>query len=320
MSESARPTSTCPNCGAARSGAFCPRCGQNDKDYLRSVHGVASEMLRETFELDSRLLRTLWSLVAKPGHLTREFAKGRRASYMSPVRLYLVVSLIFFFVMSLAGDFEITVNGKAREDLREAWEEIRSDPDFLAVYERMNAEDRAVIRERFGLTEEEIAQLNARLTDAEPAAETDVSEWELELSREAMVLGRAELRDKILDGMPVAMFFLLPLFAVLMKLFYPRRYYTEHFVFGLHLHSFLFLVFTVIMLFPESAEGSIEGAWAWLRGLLLFWGLVYVFLMSKRVYAQPGFVTGLKLVAVASCYVVLLGVAIVGSLVLTLLL
>jgi hypothetical protein len=143
---------------------------------------------------------------------------------------------------------------------------------------------------------------------------------ELELSREAMVLGRAELRDKILDGMPVAMFFLLPLFAVLMKLFYPRRYYTEHFVFGLHLHSFLFLVFTVIMLFPESAEGSIEGAWAWLRGLLLFWGLVYVFLMSKRVYAQPGFVTGLKLVAVASCYVVLLGVAIVGSLVLTLLL
>ncbi len=60
------------------------------------------EFASETFEsfthADSRLWRTLWLLVSKPGFLTVEFLEGRRARYLPPFRLYLVLSVVLFLV------------------------------------------------------------------------------------------------------------------------------------------------------------------------------------------------------------------------------
>ena len=58
-----------------------------------ALHQVATEDLTHA---DSRLWRTLAALLFKPGHLTREFLAGRRARYLPPVRLYLVLSVLFF--------------------------------------------------------------------------------------------------------------------------------------------------------------------------------------------------------------------------------
>jgi len=91
----------CANCGAERSGAYCSRCGQNDRDYHRALPPLVSELLREAFELDSRLVQTLKLLMFKPGALALEFSRNRRASYVSPIRLYLFVSILFFFLLAL---------------------------------------------------------------------------------------------------------------------------------------------------------------------------------------------------------------------------
>lgn len=56
---------------------------------MRGLWSVVYEFFREMFELDSRLLRTLKALLFKPGYLSSEFSRNRRATYMSPVRLYL---------------------------------------------------------------------------------------------------------------------------------------------------------------------------------------------------------------------------------------
>lgn len=323
MSEASKPTaSVCPNCGTVRSGAFCHRCGQNDKDYLRAVHRVASEMLGEAFELDSRLLRTFWALVAKPGQLTREFAQGRRARYMSPVRLYLITSLVFFFFLSISGDWDVTIDGAhSQEELAQVWEELRSEPEFQAVYGGMDPAEKARIQARFQLPDEVMKELDARTEAAEQAADADEESWGIQLTRRAMTLEPTEIRDKILDSMPIAMFFLLPVFALLMKLFYPRRYYTEHLVLGFHVQSFLFLLFTVLMVVPEPAEGAtgaLDAAWPWLRGLLLMGGLVYGFLTMKVVYRQSVAITALKFFLLFNTYAVLLAVAIAVAFVLTL--
>jgi hypothetical protein len=132
-----------------------------------------------------------------------------------------------------------------------------------------------------------------------------------------------EIRDKILNSMPVAMFFLLPVFALLMKLFYPRRYYTEHLVLGLHFQSFLFLLFTVLTVLPEPAEGAtgaLDAAWLWLRGLLLIGGLVYGFLTMKVVYGQSAAITAIKFFLLFNAYAILLAVAIGVAFTLTLIL
>ena len=92
----------CPNCGSGRPDRFCSHCGQNDRDYMRGLWSVVYEFFREMLEVDSRLFRTLKSLLFRPGHLSAEFCRNRRAAYMSPVRVYLFTSFLFFLVLSIS--------------------------------------------------------------------------------------------------------------------------------------------------------------------------------------------------------------------------
>ncbi|MXW16051.1 MAG: DUF3667 domain-containing protein [Gemmatimonadetes bacterium] len=93
---------TCENCGSVRPTPFCPQCGQNDRNYARGLATVVWEFGREAFEMDSRFFQTLKLLLFKPGSLTNEFSRNRRARYMSPIRLYLFTSFLFVLVLSLA--------------------------------------------------------------------------------------------------------------------------------------------------------------------------------------------------------------------------
>ena len=96
----------CANCGTPRADLFCPHGGQNARNYQRAFPPMLWDLLRETFDLDSRVLRTAGQLLFKPGELALEFSRNRRARYVSPIRLYLLVSLTFFFVLSLTTQIE----------------------------------------------------------------------------------------------------------------------------------------------------------------------------------------------------------------------
>ena len=91
----------CSNCHRAlpAKAVFCPDCGQSIKEITRPWLEIAREMLTELFDFDGRMLISLRLLLVRPGFLSLEYINGRRASYTSPVRLYLVISLVFFFVL-----------------------------------------------------------------------------------------------------------------------------------------------------------------------------------------------------------------------------
>jgi hypothetical protein len=63
---------------------------------------LLADSLGEAFDVDGRMFRTLRLLFGRPGALTREYLDGRRQRYTPPLRLYLVVSLLFFVAMSWA--------------------------------------------------------------------------------------------------------------------------------------------------------------------------------------------------------------------------
>ncbi|MBI1366269.1 MAG: DUF3667 domain-containing protein [Alphaproteobacteria bacterium] len=73
---------------------------------------LARDFAEDTFGFDSRMWRTLGLMAAKPGHVPRDYAHGRRSRYTPPVRLFLVVSFLFFLVLSLTQTmfvaFEVT--------------------------------------------------------------------------------------------------------------------------------------------------------------------------------------------------------------------
>ena len=98
------PTELCFNCGGVRADRFCARCGQSSSNLVRPLLSVVWEFVREAFEVDGRVPRTLRRLFFSPGSLTEEFSKNRRARYTSPVRLYLFASFLCFMVLSIFFD------------------------------------------------------------------------------------------------------------------------------------------------------------------------------------------------------------------------
>lgn len=89
---------SCLNCGTQLSGQYCGQCGQRADTRFISLFELLRDAFGDMFELDSRLWRTLTPLLFKPGLLTRDYLEGKRARYMPPFRMYLVLSLIFFAV------------------------------------------------------------------------------------------------------------------------------------------------------------------------------------------------------------------------------
>ena len=96
--------SRCRNCDVAFEGQFCPQCGQKDVDLERPLAELVGGVVRETFDVDGRAARTLWTLLRWPGRLTRTFLDGRRRRYTPPLRLYIVVSVLFFIVAATAAE------------------------------------------------------------------------------------------------------------------------------------------------------------------------------------------------------------------------
>jgi hypothetical protein len=90
--------SDCLNCGARLSGQYCGQCGQRASSRLISLWELTRDAFGDLFELDSRLWRTLVPLLVKPGKLTKDYLEGRRARYMPPFRMYLVLSVVFFVI------------------------------------------------------------------------------------------------------------------------------------------------------------------------------------------------------------------------------
>ena len=98
----------CANCGVGLQGPFCHACGQSQEDFERSIGALVPEAFETLFHADSRLPHTLRGLILKPASLTRDYLAGRRASQTPPLRLFLVIVLLFFFVGGLHGTSEPT--------------------------------------------------------------------------------------------------------------------------------------------------------------------------------------------------------------------
>jgi hypothetical protein len=102
LSPSHHDHNACANCGHSPTGAYCPACGEQQPGHHDlSLRHFFHEAFHELVHLDSRLFRTLRSLVFRPGFLTVEYFAGRKARYFRPLRLYLVIFAISFFLYSL---------------------------------------------------------------------------------------------------------------------------------------------------------------------------------------------------------------------------
>lgn len=89
----------CENCGVPLMGDHCHACGQPTKGLVRHFSSVMGDFLDTVFNIDSRVLRTIGPLLTRPGWLSLEYFAGRRVRYVTPMRLFLFLSLLAFFAI-----------------------------------------------------------------------------------------------------------------------------------------------------------------------------------------------------------------------------
>jgi hypothetical protein len=134
------------------------------------------------------------------------------------------------------------------------------------------------------------------------------------------------LMRKFLGLLPQTLFLMLPMFALLLKAmyFFKRRLYMEHLVVALHSHAFLclgLLLQFLLLLLEEAlagAGGFVLGLLDWIEVALWVWMPLYLLLMQKRVYRQGWIATALKFGVVGLVYTMLLGVALLATMLISL--
>ena len=286
----------CANCGRERPESFCSHCGQSDRHYARSLGSVVVEFLREMFELDSRLLRTLKLLFFRPGSLTREFSRNRRVSFVSPVRLYIFASFVFFLLLSLLGNSgRVVVTDLTEEDRENAVTQL-SDAEIRPPTEEHLAAFRAALppeqrRKADDILRRPESNIGRRIIFfALSGAEEDFAEWNrigrfIAVGAIDILHDPSVVRRRLLANMPIAMFFVLPVLGLVLAVFHFRkkRFYVEHLVFAIHIQTFTFLVYAVALLLPDSGPGL------WVRAGCLLIPYPY-FVIALRRYYENGWV------------------------------
>ncbi|MEQ8910036.1 MAG: DUF3667 domain-containing protein [Vicingaceae bacterium] len=92
----------CLNCGneLSKDDQFCSQCGQST-ERESNLRSFVSHFLSDYFTFDSMIFKSVRPLFVKPGFLTLEYLKGKRVSYIPPLRLFIFSSIVFFLLLSL---------------------------------------------------------------------------------------------------------------------------------------------------------------------------------------------------------------------------
>ena len=232
---------------------------------------------------DNRFLRSFRVLLLQPGALTAEVLRGRRASYITPLRLYLVASVAYFLIAAAAPNVR------------------RPDPVGIPGESKIKVD----ILNPQQLTEEQRDKLMSDIDRAPGPARPFLR---------AMLLDPVEYRRNFIAAFPRAVFVLVPVCAALIALFYRGRRYPQHLVFALHVHAAVFIVLAVRQLANFTGSLLVVGIF---EALTMIGLSVYVTKALRRVYGERRGITIAKLLGIGVLYVIALVLAVAGTLVWT---
>ena len=273
----------CANCGAPFAvprPRFCSACGQESNVRPPRLGEFVQQFGGAYFATEGAMWRTLKLLLFKPGELTRQYFAGRRKHYVLPLRLYLTISLITLLLVRLA---TTGMDNLVQLDL----DMSKGEYSVFRFGDGSGAGLQDGVFFCKGLPQWMCTRLERRLV-VDPKG----------LQREATALG-----ERAISNLGAAMFVLLPLFALCLKLVYLNRRlrYTEHLVFALHLHAWWFIVLVRMLL-----------DWPVLTGLAFMALPVYTWMAMRRVYGGRRWPLLLRSMLISSVYSVMLSLAMVA--------
>ncbi len=113
-----RKDKTCLNCRHVVENRFCPNCGQENIETRKTFYQLFVHFFEDLTHYENAFWKTIKNLLLLPSTLTKEYLSGKRLSYLAPVRLYIFISLITFFLISVLSpkDFGIKTTEKKKSE------------------------------------------------------------------------------------------------------------------------------------------------------------------------------------------------------------
>ena len=218
----------CLNCGCLLTGQYCAGCGQKRRDPDPTLREFLRETTQELSNWDGKIPSTLRTLFFSPGRLTLDVLAGRRARWLTPLRVYLICSIAFFASKPLAQSISHRTG-------REVAKITITNPDGSTALtpEMLEAVENGLPARIFG---------RDRLVRA--------------------ALKNTELNREIDNVLPKGMFILLPVFALLTMAAWRRRlpHYPAHLYLALHMHSAWFGALAILTIVQAFLQAEIAAA------------------------------------------------------------
>jgi len=310
----------CKNCDSELQPEFefCPNCGQKVNDEL-TLKILFYNTISNYFSFDARFLKSFFPLMFKPGYLARKYLDGKRLLFLHPAQMYLFVSFAFFFIFSFSVQKQadqvnselkktldkspkISVNDSiesfkkdsiARSEIKNVLEENKkyTGMDSKEIDSIISSTNGKTNNMEFDFDEEKIDSLiEINADDSEiyksMGLEDDAGYIKRKIYAQGLKLYRArnggDLLKTFYDTIPIALFILLPLFALILKiLYYKYGRYSHHLVFSFYYFSFLFTLFSLI--FGINLILDIPD---WIDWLIVLSSFFYLIVALKRFYLR----------------------------------
>jgi len=301
-----RKEKICLNCNKALAGRYCHHCGQENVEPRESVWHLFVHFFNDVTHFDGKFFSTIKLLITKPGFLSEEYMKGRRASYLNPIRMYLFISFVFFLIKVSFPDKHDIVQVYREPSRSEQITNGRTNVSPIYSNTRGNAHNtpydtvgaiQGIASERT-IHEYDSAQktlppekrdnfLNRYLTHRAIAVQNYTA-----AHPDTWV---KDMLDSFVHSIPKMLFVSIPLFALVLWLLYirsrKRYYFVAHGIFTIHLYCAVFLL--LIATYPLNFMGNGTPQILHLV-LLLAFPAIYIYKALRRFYKQRRFKTLVK--------------------------
>lgn len=299
-----RKDKTCLNCNYVVENRFCPSCGQENTDTRKTFHHLFVHFFEDLTHYENAFWKTIRNLIFRPGSLTKEYLSGKRMSYLAPVRLYIFISFVTFFILTvLPSDVLKTEeshkpeNGKTKvtnnfnfytqkDSINQVINQVIKDSiqhDSLKNAKRISLGDNNFnYGNNFGFGS--LRKLDSVQKYGHP--EDRLSPWEYWLAKKAMRVVehntpqeiKAKFIESFFHNFPKVLFIYMPIFAFVLWLFQDKKkwYYFDHGIFTLHYFSFLLLGNLIMNVFQSVTSFFDSTAISVIVGLMTF--VIYVYM------------------------------------------
>ncbi|REC47095.1 hypothetical protein DRF67_12845 [Chryseobacterium pennipullorum] len=295
-----REDKTCLNCGHQVEERFCPHCGQENIESRHPFYYLFTHFIEDFTHYDGQFWGTFKNLMFKPGALTTTYLEGKRQKFVPPVKLYIFVSFITFFVFAIFPLMHFNFNSKNDSE----------GSGKITIFDRMKTLDSKKIIDSIKAkrvqTQEDSAAVkslsvlpdSAKIDDLEQAFEMDKKidhdvqyggyktrkSYDSALAKNPSALDfiqkplahkffelkergvtKAEIAKSLTEtsfhNLPKALFIYLPLFAFFLWIFHSKKKWW-YFDHGVFtLHYFSFLLLNILFVFLLVKLASLTNIW-----------------------------------------------------------